>query len=80
MPMTWCVLTGQQWRNWTAALWVEITFDGADEAQVLLSYGFINTLVDDLRLAELRDYLKTFLAEYFSAEYEDQARLVRHLK
>lgn len=53
---------------------------GADEAQVLLSYGFINTLVDDLRLAELRDYLKTFLAEYFSAEYEDQARLVRHLK
>jgi len=53
---------------------------GADEAQVLLSYGFINTLVDALALAELRDYLKTFLAEYFSAEYEDKARLMRHLK
>jgi len=53
---------------------------GADEAQVLLSYGFINTLVDELGLAELRDYLKTFLAEYFSAEYEDKARLVGHLE
>lgn len=51
----------------------------ADEAQVLLSYGFINTLVDELALSEIRDYLKTFLAEYFSAEYEDKSRLMRHL-
>ena len=39
----------------------------ADEALVLLSYGFINALVEKQRLESLRDYLKPRLADYFGA-------------
>ena len=39
----------------------------ADEARVLLSYGFINALVEKQRLDSLRDFLKPLLADYFGA-------------
>ena len=39
----------------------------AHEALVLLSYGFINALVEKQRLESLRDYLKPLLADYFGA-------------
>ena len=39
----------------------------ANEALVLLSYGFINALVEKQRLESLRDYLKPLLADYFGA-------------
>ena len=34
---------------------------------MLLSYGFINALVEKQRLESLRDYLKPRLADYFGA-------------
>ena len=40
----------------------------ADEALVLLSYGFINARVEKQRLESLRDYLKPRLADYFGAD------------
>ena len=39
----------------------------ADEALILLSYGFINALVEKQKLESLRDYLKPLLAEYFGS-------------
>ena len=39
----------------------------SDEALVLLSYGFINSLVGKQTLESLREYLKPLLADYFGA-------------
>ena len=39
----------------------------ADQALVLLSYGFINALVEKQRLESLRVYLKPLLANYFGS-------------
>ena len=46
-----------------------------DEAEVILSYGFINELVDGLALEALQDYLRPLLARRFSRD----PRLTRHL-
>jgi len=45
------------------------------EAEVMLSYGFINELVEDIPCAALRDYLKPLLARRFARS----PRLTRHL-
>ncbi|MEM8497077.1 MAG: Fe-S cluster assembly protein SufD [Pseudomonadota bacterium] len=45
------------------------------EAEVMLSFGFINELVDGIRLSALRDYLRPFLARRFAGD----AELARHL-
>ena len=56
-----------------------------DEALVLLSYGFINALVETQALDSLRDYLKPLLADYFGttaeaeAAVEQGADLTRHI-
>ena len=58
-----------------------------DEAMVLLSYGFINALVETQALDSLRDYLKPLLADYFcttteaaaAAAAEQGANLTRHI-
>lgn len=56
-----------------------------DEALVLLSYGFINALVETQALDALRDYLKPLLADYFGttaeaeAAAEQGADLTRHI-
>jgi len=46
-----------------------------EEAEVMLSYGFINELVDELPLEPLRDYLRPLLASRFARNSE----LARHL-
>jgi Fe-S cluster assembly protein SufD len=46
-----------------------------DEAEVMLSYGFINELIDGLRLEKLKDYLRPLLAQRFSRD----PQLTRHL-
>jgi Fe-S cluster assembly protein SufD len=56
-----------------------------DEALVLLSYGFINALVETQALDALRGYLKPLLADYFGttaeaeAAAEQGADLTRHI-
>ncbi len=45
------------------------------EAEVMLSFGFINELVDGIRLEALREYLRPFLARRFAGD----AQLARHL-
>jgi hypothetical protein len=60
-----------------------------DEAMVLLSYGFINALVETQALDSLRDYLRPLLADYFcttteaaaaaAAAAEQGANLTRHI-
>ena len=52
-----------------------------DEALVLLSYGFINSLVETQALDALRDYLKPLLADYFgaSANADTNTGLTRHI-
>lgn len=54
-----------------------------EEALVLLSYGFINALVETQALDSLRDYLKPLLADYFGATAgaaaEQGANLTRHI-
>lgn len=47
----------------------------ADEATVILSYGFINTLVEAQPLQALREFLEPLLADYFS----NNQRLTQHL-
>ena len=47
----------------------------ADEAEVMLSYGFINEVVDSVRIEKLRDYLHPLLAKRLSRD----DRLTRHL-
>jgi Fe-S cluster assembly protein SufD len=46
-----------------------------EEAEVILSYGFINELIEDLDNEALRDYLKPLLADRFSRD----PKLTRHL-
>jgi Fe-S cluster assembly protein SufD len=46
-----------------------------DEAEVMLSYGFINEVVDSIRIDALRDYLRPLLAGRLSRD----ASLTRHL-
>jgi Fe-S cluster assembly protein SufD len=46
-----------------------------EEAQVMLSYGFINEVVDRIELETLRDYLRPLLAKRFSRD----PKLTRHL-
>ena len=46
-----------------------------DEAEVMLSYGFINELVEELPLESLKDYLRPLLARRFARDSE----LARHL-
>ncbi len=46
-----------------------------EEAEVMLSYGFINELVENLAQTAVRDYLKPLLARRFAPN----PRLVRHL-
>jgi len=45
------------------------------EAEVMLSFGFINEVVDNVRLDELRAYLRPLLAHRFSRD----PQLARHL-
>jgi len=47
----------------------------SDEAEVMLSYGFINEVVNTIRLDALRDYLRPVLAKRLSRD----ASLTRHL-
>ncbi|MAC34172.1 MAG: Fe-S cluster assembly protein SufD [Haliea sp.] len=46
-----------------------------EEAEVMLSYGFINELVEDLPCAAVRDFVKPLLASRFARN----PRLTRHL-
>jgi Fe-S cluster assembly protein SufD len=46
-----------------------------DEAEVMLSFGFINELIEALKLESLRNYLRPVLASRFARESE----LARHL-
>lgn len=46
-----------------------------DEAEVMLSYGFINELVEGLACAAVRDFIKPLLARRFARN----PRLMRHL-
>ncbi|WP_116366904.1 Fe-S cluster assembly protein SufD [Parahaliea mediterranea] len=46
-----------------------------DEAEVMISYGFINELVDGVRNKALRDYLKPLLARRFARN----DKLTRHI-
>ena len=46
-----------------------------EEAEVMLSYGFINELVDNLSLDPVREYLRPLLAARFARD----PRLTRHL-
>ncbi|MEP5765980.1 MAG: Fe-S cluster assembly protein SufD [Halieaceae bacterium] len=46
-----------------------------DEAEVMLSYGFINELVEGVKLESLQDFLRPMLAQRFSRD----PRLTRHL-
>ncbi len=48
---------------------------GADEAEVMLSYGFINELVENLDSAALKDFIHPLLAQRLSRDPE----LIRHL-
>lgn len=45
------------------------------EAEIMLSYGFINEVIDSIALKPLRDYLRPLLAKRFSAD----PQLTRHL-
>ena len=47
----------------------------SDEARVMLSYGFINELVEELELEPLQAFLRPLLAERLSRD----PRLTRHL-
>jgi Fe-S cluster assembly protein SufD len=46
-----------------------------DEAEVMLSFGFIIEVVDSIRIEALRDYLRPLLAARFSRD----SKLTRHL-
>ena len=46
-----------------------------DEAEIMLSYGFVNEVIDSIRLDALRDYLRPLLAKRFSRD----PKLTRHL-
>ena len=41
---------------------------GRDQAELMLSYGFINELIDALKLAPIKDYLKQVIASWFGQE------------
>lgn len=47
----------------------------AEEAEVMLSFGFVNELIEGVRLASLRAYLRPLLAERFARDPD----LARHL-
>jgi Fe-S cluster assembly protein SufD len=47
----------------------------SEEAEIMLSYGFINEVVDSIALKSLRDYLRPLLAKRFSRD----PKLTRHL-
>jgi Fe-S cluster assembly protein SufD len=47
----------------------------SEEAEVMLSYGFINEVIDSIALKSLRDYLRPLLAKRFSRD----PKLTRHL-
>jgi Fe-S cluster assembly protein SufD len=47
----------------------------AEEAQTLLSYGFINEVVNTIRIDALRDFLRPLLASRFATD----PRQMRHL-
>ena len=46
-----------------------------EEAEVMLSYGFINEVVDSIRIEALKEYLQPLLAKRFSRD----PKLTRHL-
>ena len=46
-----------------------------DEAEIMLSYGFVNEVIDSIRIEALRDYLRPLLAKRFSRD----PKLTRHL-
>jgi Fe-S cluster assembly protein SufD len=46
-----------------------------EEAEIMLSYGFINEVIDSIALEPLRDYLRPLLAKRFAAD----PQLTRHL-
>jgi Fe-S cluster assembly protein SufD len=48
---------------------------GRDEAEIMLSYGFINEVIDSIKLEPLREYLRPLLAKRFSRD----PKLTRHL-
>jgi len=49
---------------------------GRDEAEIMLSYGFINEVIDSIKLEALREYLRPLLAKRFSRD----PKLTRHLR
>ena len=46
-----------------------------EEAEIMLSYGFINEVIDSIALESLRDYLRPLLVKRFSRDH----KLTRHL-
>ena len=48
---------------------------GREEAEIMLSYGFINEVIDSIKLEALREYLRPLLAKRFSRD----PKLTRHL-
>ncbi len=48
---------------------------GRDEAEIMLSYGFVNEVIDSIGLEALREYLRPLLAKRFSRD----PKLTRHL-
>jgi Fe-S cluster assembly protein SufD len=46
-----------------------------EEAEIMLSYGFINEVIDNIALESLREYLRPLLAKRFSRD----PKLTRHL-
>lgn len=46
-----------------------------EEAKVMLSFGFINELIEKVQLAEISDYLRPILAQRFTSKHE----LARHI-
>lgn len=47
----------------------------AKEAEVMLSFGFINELVNEMKLPVLADYLRPMLAHLFARD----SKLARHI-
>ena len=64
------VRTVLPWRSWMVCCTICEPGESADEALVLLSYGFINALVKSKGLSHC-DYLKPRLADYFGVSAVD---------
>ncbi|WP_019601626.1 Fe-S cluster assembly protein SufD [Teredinibacter turnerae] len=59
----------------TALHYMQTRGVSAEEARVMLSFGFINELINDIRLAPVADYLRPIMARMFARD----ERLMRHI-